>query len=167
MDPLNTTAQSAVISLPHDITTPELISQFPIAIGWWCVLIVFIALSIFTFTAIKKYTAKRRIQKQAINAIELSSSTITQTIRTLKWAAMAYFPRQELAPLSGEKLFDYLAKKLPEDQKKKFTPHYESVIKSLYRKDNDTIIKVEFNRAAIAWLTYALPPKKVKKGEKS
>lgn len=163
MDPLNT-AQAAVINLPNDITTPQPISQFPIAIGWWCLLIIVIALSIFTFTTIKKYKAKRRIQKQAINAIELSSSTISETISILKWAAMAYFPRQELASLSGNKLFSYLASKSPEAQKINFTKHCELIVESLYTKDNNTIVQVEFNRAAVDWLTYALPPKEVNNG---
>ena len=165
MDPLNPT-QAVVINLPNDITTPEPISQFPIAIGWWLLLTLVIALCIFTFTAIKKYNAKRRIQKKAINAIE-SSSTVTQTISTLKWAAMAYFPRQELAHLSGKNLFDYLAKKLPEAQASSFIKQSESILASLYTKNNDTIVQAEFNRAAIDWLTHALPPKKISNGVKS
>ncbi len=159
MDPLT---QAPPIELPHDIQTPELISQFPVAIGWWLLTIIIITFLVITISSIKKYRANRVIQRQAIEAINISSSMLSQTLSTLKWAAMGYFPRQEIASLSGESLFNYLTDKLPESERESFAKFNNTITQHLYNKGNESAVNIEFNTAANHWLKTALPPKATK-----
>lgn len=158
MDPLKH-AQTTAIELPNDIKTPELINQFPIAIGWWLLLLIIIAVLLITVTYIKKYKEKNRIKKQAIQAISVTTTPMTQTLTTLKWAAMAYFPRQELASLSGQKLIDYLTNKLPINEQERFKTQTTAIIDGLYKPNSHEIVNKELNQAALLWLQKALPPK--------
>ena len=146
----------------QDITTPEPISQFPMAIGWW-LLLALIILSVFTFIVkMNQYNTLRKIQKNAIKQINQQSPTLSETVRILKMAAMAYFPRNEIAALSGMQLADYLIGKLPEKAKTSFITKTSNAWQQLYQKNGGTQINSDFNQAALLWLKTALPPKSVK-----
>ena len=145
----------------QDITTPEPISQFPMAMGWW-ILLTLICLSIVVLIRqFKKYQALRKTQKVAIKQISKNSPNLAETIRILKTAAMAYLPRNEIAALSGQQLADYLTSKLPEKNQQAFIDNSANVWQQLYQKDASEQIDNNFNQAAIHWLKNALPPKKL------
>ncbi|WP_448247396.1 DUF4381 domain-containing protein [Thalassotalea agariperforans] len=145
----------------QDITTPEPISQFPMAIGWW-ILLTLICLSIVVLIRqFKKYQALRKTQKVAIKQISKNSPNLAETIRILKTAAMAYLPRNEIAALSGQQLADYLTSKLPEKNQQAFIDNSANVWQQLYQKDASEQIDNNFNQAALHWLKNALPPKKL------
>lgn len=144
-----------------DISTPEQISQFPIALGWW-LLLALLLLSLLTFfLKLKQYKKVRKNQRKAIAQITKNTEKL-ETMRILKWAAMAYFPRHEVASLSGNDFSTYLAEKLPINDKDKFIKQTKDHWQSLYQKNSDEQIAEEFNQAAVLWLNKALPPRKIK-----
>ena len=100
----------------------------------------------------------------AINQIT-ENTALTETIRILKWAAMAYFPRNEVASLSGSAFAAYLTEKLPTGKQQAFSlqtqPHWDA----LYQKSAQENIVPEFNQAAIFWLKKSLPPKQQSNGD--
>ena len=146
----------------QDIITPEPISQFPIAIGWWLLLSALIIALIIIFIMIKKQRARTKIQQQAIKQLKNSPLTINETITLIKWAAMSYFPRAEIANISGEKLAEYLSNKLPIKQQQQYLANTLLVWQSIYQKDVATQSDITFNQAHLLWLQQALPPEKVK-----
>lgn len=144
-----------------DITTPEQISQFPIALGWWLLLaLMLISLIIFSLK-LKQYKKVRKNQRKAITQITKNTDKL-ETMRILKWAAIAYFPRHEVASLSGKAFSIYLTEKLPMSDKDKFIDQTKAHWQSLYQKTSNEKISEEFNQAAILWLSKALPPRKIK-----
>ena len=145
----------------QDITTPEPISQFPMAIGWWILLTLILLIIVVLIRQFKKYQALRKTQKVAIKQISKNSPNLAETIRILKTAAMAYLPRNEIAALSGQQLADYLTSKLPEKNQQAFIDNSANVWQQLYQKDASEQIDNNFNQAAIHWLKNALPPKKL------
>ena len=145
----------------QDITTPEPISQFPMAIGWWILLTLICLIIVVFIRQFKKYQALRKTQKVAIKQISKNSPNLAETIRILKTAAMAYLPRNEIAALSGQQLADYLTSKLPEKNQQAFIDNSANVWQQLYQKDASEQIDNNFNQAAIHWLKNALPPKKL------
>ena len=145
----------------QDITTPEPISQFPMAIGWWILLTLICLIIVVLIRQFKKYQALRKTQKVAIKQISKNLTNLAETIRILKTAAMAYLPRNEIAALSGQQLADYLTSKLPEKNQQAFIDNSANVWQQLYQKDASEQIDNNFNQAAIHWLKNALPPKKL------
>jgi ABC-type anion transport system duplicated permease subunit len=145
----------------QDITTPEPISQFPMAIGWWILLALIFLIIVVLIRQFIKYQALRKTQKLAMKQISKNSPNLAETIRILKTTAMAYLPRNEIAALSGQQLADYLTNKLPEKNQQAFIDNSVNVWQQLYQKDASEQIDNNFNQAAIHWLKNALPPKKL------
>lgn len=145
----------------QDITTPEPISQFPMAMGWWLLFALCCLTIVILVIQLKKYQALRKTQKMAIKQISKNSPNVAETIRILKTTSMVYLPRHEIASLSGQQLADYLASKLPEKNQQVFSDNSANVWQQLYQKDANDQINNEFNQAAIHWLKNALPPKKL------
>lgn len=143
----------------HDIQTPEQISNFPIAIGWWLLLVLAFIFSAILIIKLKQNKQRRKRQKQAIKQLKNNDYILSDTIVLLKWAAMAYFPRQEVAALSGDSLALYLSNKLPKKHQDFFNNKTAAIWPTLYQKNVNQTINDEFNQAALFWLKNALPPK--------
>ena len=145
-----------------DIHLPEQINDFPIAMGWWILASIIILTVIYLIIKYRRYIKSRVNQKKAIAQIVLKPS-IDESIKILKWAAIQYFPRQQLANLYGKKFQQFLLMQLTLNKQEKFKSLSSSAFESLY-KNTQTIeqgINEQFNQAAILWLKNALPPKKL------
>ena len=145
-----------------DIHLPEQINDFPIAIGWWLLASLIILIVIYLIIKYRNHVKIRVNQKKAIAQIILKP-TIDESIKILKWAAIQYFPRQQLANLYGEKFQQFLLMQLTLNEQEKFKLLSSPAFKSLY-KEAQTIehtTSEQLNQAAILWLKNALPPKKL------
>lgn len=163
-----------------DIHVPEQISNLPVAYGWWILVTLIVLIIIFTILKIRKTAKRNQVKKQALAQLNLSlknnaQMTTSDTIALLKWAAMHYFSRAELAKLFGDSLQKFLISQLPIKHQKNFTDLSEQAFLNQYHaqpktsKDADTDVGVEkaktnenLHQAAALWLTYALPPVAVK-----
>ena len=157
MDPL---AQLA------DIETPAQIGQWPIAIGWWLLLAMLIVLSVVIVKKINQALAKKCIQKQAIKKLATNTLSISEITQVVKWAAMHYFPRHEIANLSGEKLAAYLAGKLPKNKQQSFVDNCLPAWQQQYQISQSDDVKHTFQQASVLWLKHALPPRTNQDGDK-
>jgi len=149
MDPL---AQLKTIHLP------EQVHNYPIAYGWWILLFILLSLSLWS---IRKYLQHRRrcqAQKQAINNVKNGELTTEELISTIKWAALQYFPRQQIASLTGENLKNFLSSCLSANKQDKFICLIEPILAKRYQLDEQVENTTELSEAAILWLTNALPP---------
>ncbi|MGJ8693642.1 MAG: DUF4381 domain-containing protein [Thalassotalea sp.] len=155
MDPL---AQLA------DIQTPEQISQFPMAIGWWLLLALMIIVFTLILLALRKNIKLKKVQKLAIKNLSAPALSITDTTAIIKWAAMFYFPRHEVAKLSGEKLAHYLSAKLPQSRQQIFLDNTLAIWQQQYQKSQTDESNLVFTQHCLVWLKHALPPKPDKSG---
>lgn len=114
------------IDLPlQDIITPEQISAWPPAPGWYLLatfFILFIGFSIFYFRRYRKkwlyrHEAMRQVNA-AMDALDNGSLTKSQTIQvllqTLKQTAMSAYPNQVIDGIYGEEWISLLEKQAPE-----------------------------------------------------
>ncbi len=152
-----------------DIHVPEPISNLPVAYGWWILVVLIVLIIIFTIRKIRKTAKRNQVKKQALAQLKNNTEmTTSDTIALLKWAAMHYFSRNELAKLFGNSLQTFLTSQLPIKHQKNFTTLSEQAFLNQYHafpKENNNIdehAKTDENlhQAAVHWLTYALPPKK-------
>ncbi|MFT5758507.1 MAG: ABC-type transport system involved in Fe-S cluster assembly fused permease/ATPase subunit [Alteromonadaceae bacterium] len=146
-----------------DIHLPEQVNNYPLSLGWWLLVIVIISMIIFIIIQIKRSKQGKRCQQQAIKQLKDQAADNHSTSSVLKWAAMQYFPRDNIARLYGAKFNEFLINALPEKHQESFATISSQSFASLYQDhpmtDNQQQLNDEFKQAALLWLTYALPPK--------
>jgi len=147
-----------------DIHIPEQISNLPIAYGWWILAALLILILVITIIKIRRSAKRNQLKKQAL--LQLTNNpkmTISDTVAILKWAAMHYFSRTEIAKLFGSSLQSFLTSKLPANHQKKFTDLSEQGFINQYQaqgnENSNEQADENLHQAATLWLTYALPPK--------
>jgi len=150
--------QTAQLQL-HDIHVPEQVSNFPIAPGWWLLLALVIIIAVWAYKKFKKNKRLNNSKKQALTALEKNPTmSAKECITLLKWAAMQYVNRQQLAKLHGDNFQDFLMKKLPEKYQVSFLELSTAAFKEQYQAaasmaDTDS----DCQQATKLWLTHALP----------
>jgi hypothetical protein len=152
MDPL---AQLKTIHLP------ESIHNYPIAPGWWFVAAIILAITIWLIVFFKKRRLINKAKKAAIEKINQQDQTANEIIATLKWTALQYFPRQQVAALFGDDLQNFLTQTLAEKHKAEFTELTQQAFTIQYQKQAATNTE-SLKQAALLWLAHALPLKKQK-----
>lgn len=150
MDPL---AQLSDIHLPANV------HSYPIAPGWWFLAFIVFALIVYSVIKLRQYFITHKAQKMALN--KLSAATEVSAIVTLlKWAALQYFPRQQVALLSGNDFKAFLIATLPTKQQEKFAELSGEYFTSVYQSTAANEMSSDFSAAAKLWLSQALPPQK-------
>lgn len=160
----------------HDIHTPDQISNFPIAPGWWILLALIVISALIIYKKIKQHKQLTAIKKQALATLNNNPAmTAKECISLLKWAAMHYFNRQSLAKLYGDSFQLFLTQQLPEKQQEvfkaltneSFALQYHAEALDLDSSAQASEIKPVSNdinndcqQAAKLWLSHALPIKK-------
>lgn len=145
----------------NDIHVPEQISNYPIAYGWWLLAALLITLAIIAIIKFRKNNQRNKIKKQALIQLKNTPNmSINEITALLKWAAMHYFSRAELANLFGNSLQSFFTNQLPIKYQERFTSLSEQTFIKQYQANNENHSDEDFYQAATLWLTYALPPKK-------
>jgi len=142
-----------------DIHLPEQISDFPIAYGWWILVTLLITMTALIIIKTIKVSKQNKVKKQALKHLN-SKSNISDNdiIALLKWAAMHYFSRVELAKLYGDSLQQFFLSKLATKYQQRFTDLSKEAFENQYQAKITS--SDNFQQAAQLWLTQALPPKK-------
>ena len=98
----------------HDIQIPEPITWWPLAWGWYLVIVALLLLTFVVTRGVLRAIKHRRAKRQALrllqNAEQLASpmARVKQANEVLKRAVLAYEQRQEVAELSGERWAEWL-----------------------------------------------------------
>ena len=129
-------AQDPLAAFKH-IQMPEVSTWWPLAWGWWLViLIALVALFFSCQLLIKQY--KLRIAKQQalaqIKQLEQASSLISLN-SLLKRALMSYLPRHSVASLHGAKWQALLISLLPENKQAEYQTQFNALLSGLYQAD--------------------------------
>lgn len=157
-----TSMQGNTLAL-NDIHVPEPISNFPIAYGWWILTALLLGAIFYVITKIKRNSRQNKVKKQALAQLSSNPSMNNSDITALlKWAAMHYFSRAEIAKLFGDSLQNFLLSKLPTNKQQAFSELCEETFLNQYQADSSAQTNEKFKQAAILWLTTALPPKPLK-----
>lgn len=150
-----------------DIHLPDQIHHYPIAIGWWILAVLVIAVIFISVIKIKQYRKVRQAKNKAIKHIKQATNN-NDIVSLLKWACLQYFPREAVAPLYGENFYLFLHEYIPSKQQENFSKTIEPRLNEAYQ-NNSSELDVEFKNAVLLFLSQALPPKapKDKKNDKT
>lgn len=141
-----------------DIALSEPVHNLPIAIGWW-VLLALILIAIFVIVKrINKQKALNRDKKAALLQLEAQRGSASEMLKTLKWATMAYYPREVVASLHGTDYITFLKNQLSADEQSKFVENITPVLDSIYSAEQETNNELAFESISL-WINKALPPK--------
>jgi hypothetical protein len=150
-----------------DIHLPGAVHSYPIAPGWWLVAITVLVLLVFIGLKLRRYTAKHKTKKMALKQL-INTNDSVAVVKILKWALLAYFPRSQVAHLSGDNLKAFLTMTIPTEHQENFQQLsannfnlvYQCTEKMLSQADLPSNAKAaEFAQAAKLWLSHALPPR--------
>lgn len=146
-----------------DIHLPEQVHQYPIAPGWWVLLLLTLVIVVIGVRAFVKFRNERKVKKQVL-AVVKDAKTPQETLTLLKVALMHYFPRSVTAQLHGDALKAFLENCLPESKQSQFGQQIQNYLSECYQAtsglDQPAFNQAMFNQATLYWLQHALPPKK-------
>lgn len=159
-NPVQANALPANTLALKDIHVPEQITNYPIAYGWWILAALILLAIVLIIIKFKKTTKHNQVKKQALAQLKNNGDiNNSELISLLKWAAMHYFSRVELAKLYGESLQHFLLTQLPEKHQARFTELSQQAFKNQYQADFQNEVDNDFQLATQLWLSKALPPK--------
>ncbi|WP_070971930.1 DUF4381 domain-containing protein [Vibrio sonorensis] len=138
-----------------DIQLPELPSWLPLAWGWWASAGgVVVALLLVVFL-IKRHKKKQAAKKTALRLLR-SNEQPAGAIELVRQAALCYFPREQIAGLTGERWYAFLDDQYGEPL---FQPNADSWHQVLYSKTKPHNGEELVEHCAL-WVEQALPPKR-------
>lgn len=134
---------------------PELPSWFPIAWGWWasaggtllCLLTLWLAY---------RWNKKRLAPKKAALRLIQAGGKPAEAFELLRQAALCYYPREEVAKLTGKEWYAFLDTQV---ESPLFLDNYELWQVALYSKE-PLINASELVSHCSQWVDEALPPKR-------
>lgn len=145
-----------------DIHLSEQIANYPIAPGWIIVFTLLLITAILLIARFIKHQKRCLAKKQALKQVANQALTPTSFINVTKWAAMQYFPRQEIASLHGEELRSFLMQCLPTKKQNEFKELIGDSLNNCYNQEEQACSQ-NVGQAAMLWLNKALPPKNLGK----
>ncbi len=131
---------------------------FPLAWGWWAIL-AGIILAFLGLTLFFKWRAKRlRAKKTALKLLthSVTPHTPSSAMEILRQAALSYFPRAEIAPLTGSAWYEFLDSHTNETR---FVDKQQQWQATLYQKSSQEQHQ-DLIDDCVFWINHALPPKK-------
>jgi hypothetical protein len=153
--------QSAQLQL-HDIHVPEQVSNLPIAPGWWLLLALLIISALWFYKKRKRDLRLNASKKQALTVLASNPDlSAKECIALLKWAAMQYVNRQQLAKLYGEDFQYFLKIQLPEKYQENFARLSTAAFLKQYQAEQTVAVDIDHDcqQATKLWLNHALPLK--------
>lgn len=154
---MSSNSQSSLLPL-DPIMLPSPPSWLPLTWAWW----VSIAAGIMTLLAIWgfiRWKKKRLAPKKAALRILKQGSTPSSAIELVRQSALCYFPREEIAQLTGKEWYLFLDEQLSTPL---FADNYDKWQHALYSKQHNDESQALIEHCA-HWIEHALPPKKRRK----
>ena len=149
----------------HDIHLPEQVNNYPIAPGWWLLLVVIVISAVWSYKKFKKSKRLNASKQQALTMLKNNPSMgAKECLTLLKWAAMQYVNRQQLAKLYGDNFQELLMKQLPVKHQASSIKLSNAAFRAQYQAssigvESSVISEIDSDclQATKLWLTHALP----------
>ena len=150
--------QSNVLSQLKDIHTPEPIGWWPLAWGWYVVIVTLIIGVVLLFTYLKKRRSQLLVKKAALNAMHqleqqpMPLATVRAINDILKRAVLGYAQREYVAEPSGEEWANLLNELADADSQ--IDPN---LLNLAYQPKCSAKDADEYYSQALVWLQNTLP----------
>ncbi len=150
-------ANNPALAALKDIQTPEAIGHWPLAYGYWLILVIIVTsliiISILLIKRHKHHAAKREALTQLALLDSESPQLAIKVNVLLKRSIMSYLPREQVASLDGQKWYQWL-----EQQVKQPDTNLTMLLSKRYQPQPLTFEEAQqLKSAAAVWLQQALP----------
>ncbi|PNH93500.1 DUF4381 domain-containing protein [Vibrio diazotrophicus] len=141
-----------------DLHLPEVPSWLPLSWGWWASLLAIVVVLVSIALIVRAKKKRMAPKKTALRLLNpaLGHQTPSSAIELVRQAALCYYPREQVAHLTGPDWYAFLDSQVDSPI---FTKNEETWQKALYQKQ-----KVENAQDLVAdcyqWVNTALPPQK-------
>ncbi|ANP77788.1 hypothetical protein A134_15430 [Vibrio crassostreae 9CS106] len=148
------------------VIAPDAPTWWPLAWGWWAVIITAIFLIALVFFILKRRKNNQQAKQEALSYFSNSQSqdglSPSKAQRILRQAALSYFPREKIAGLSGDDWLKFLDAQLA---KPLFVAKQSQWQQALYQdvalmNDEQKKAQQQLVNDCETWLRKALPPKR-------
>ncbi|MGX5914524.1 DUF4381 domain-containing protein [Aliidiomarina sp. Khilg15.8] len=140
----------------HDIVEAEAVGWWPLAWGWWVLIGLGLAGSAALCLYLVHWRRRHRAQRLALQVLQQEPLSMAQITLLTKQAALAYFSRHDIAPLSGQRWFDFLIETMPATQQADFKASLMPWLDELYAASTQPAD--DYQRLMQRWIKQALPP---------
>lgn len=134
---------------------PQPPTWLPLAWGWWALLGGSLTLLIAVWLLVK-WNKKRLAPKKTALRLLSRDQKPAEAIELVRQAALCYFPREQVAQLTGKAWYQFLDSQLATPR---FCNNYELWQQALYSKQPIANAS-ELIQDCSDWVSQALPPKK-------
>ena len=145
---------------------PDAPTWWPLAWGWWAVIVIAITLIALVFFIVKRRKNNQLPKQEALSYFSNRQSSNrlspSEAQRILRQAALSYFPREKVAGLSGDDWLAFLDAQLA---KPLFSVKQSQWQQALYQDaslmtDEQKKVQQQLVNDCETWLRKALPPKR-------
>lgn len=135
-------------------------SWWPLAPGWYVVAVLLTVISVLVLGSSIKAARLRRVKRSALRALQTNAS-LNELNLLLKQACMGYYPRKDIAQLTGRAWRDFLLAHMSERNAARYYDLLVEVEQAAYRPSAEQqALQQRYSDFAKAWLKQALPPSK-------
>lgn len=146
-----------------DIHQSAPVGWWPLAWGWWVLVITLVAVLIFSVYSIRQYHLKRVAKKQSLSLLKQihpqDSNWPVQIHVLLRRVCLTYFPTHNVAQLHGDKWLAFLSAQLSEKHAIQLAPALKQLVMSQYQPMTQTLDFEEVNQCVKQWISLACPAK--------
>ncbi|ERM58184.1 MULTISPECIES: DUF4381 domain-containing protein [Vibrio] len=148
------------------VIAPDAPTWWPLAWGWWALIITAIALIALVFFIVKRRQNNQHAKNEALARFRHGQSSDSLSPRTaqdiVRQAALSYFPREKIAGLAGDDWLKFLDAQL---EKPLFVAKQSQWQQALYQdaalmNDEQKMDQQQLVNDCETWLCKALPPKR-------
>ncbi|CDU14779.1 DUF4381 domain-containing protein [Vibrio coralliirubri] len=148
------------------VIAPDAPTWWPLAWGWWAVIITAISLIALVFFIVKRRKNNQQAKQEALSYFSNSQSqdglSPSKAQDMVRQAALSYFPREKIAGLSGDDWLKFLDAQLA---KPLFVAKQSQWQQALYQdvalmNDDQKKAQQQLVNDCETWLRKALPPKR-------
>jgi hypothetical protein len=155
--------QASPLAELKDIHLPDPTSLWPLAIGWWILLVIVIStIIVIVIWQIKRWRlseAKRRALTDISNLAPTASDWPQALHKLMRRLTISYFDQEEVAQLHGQPLVQFLTSQLKPAQQSNCQGELQKLVNAQYQPAADLDFE-EQTKAIEYWIKHALPPKR-------
>lgn len=148
----------------HDIVPAPAAEWWPLAPGWYAVVVVVLVLLLASLIGGSRYISRRRVQRAAMRHLQHPLGDCQKITLALKQACLGYVPRRRIAALQGMQWVEFLLAPLPAKQQQQWRQFLIDATVVSYRQQKDQSTADEYQRFARYWIHYALPHRVITNG---
>ncbi|QEG35222.1 DUF4381 domain-containing protein [Bythopirellula goksoeyrii] len=98
----------------HDIELPPEVAAWPLALGWWVLIVAILALASYIGYTLWKRWQANAYRREALRDLE-SAEDVAAICEILRRCALAFTPRNTIAAMTGDNWVNWLYERSPEE----------------------------------------------------